>query len=348
MKIAIATVQVPFITGGAEILTANLKSELIKRGYDAEIVSIPFKWYPSETLINSMIMGRMMDLTEVNGEKIDLVISMKFPAYYVKHENKVVWLMHQHRQAYELWGTKYGDIQSFEDGNFIKDLIIKSDNEYIKEAKKIFTIANNVTNRLEKFNNIHATTLYPPPQDYEKFHCKNYGDYIFYPSRIDEMKRQRVLVEAAKYLKSDTKIYIAGGGSEKEINYIKEIIAKNKLEKKVKLLGYISADQKIEYYANCLGVYFGAIDEDYGYITLESFFSKKPIIVHTDAGGPLEFVIDGYNGFVIEEDAKLVAQKIDKLAEDKLVAQSMGENGYKTIMEKNISWDYVIDNLLSK
>ncbi len=128
MKIAIATVQVPFITGGAEILTNLLQHELVKQGHEAEIVSVPFKWYPSETLLNCMIMGRMMDLTEVNGEKIDLVIAMKFPAYYVKHPNKVLWLMHQHRQAYDLWRTEYDDMHTWEDGEFIRKTIISNDN----------------------------------------------------------------------------------------------------------------------------------------------------------------------------------------------------------------------------
>ena len=104
MKIAIATVQVPFITGGAEIHAEMLCRELKKRGYQADIVTIPFKWYPTDTLLNCMLMGRMMDLNEVNGEKIDRVIAMKFPAFYLQHENKVLWLLHQHRQAYDLWG----------------------------------------------------------------------------------------------------------------------------------------------------------------------------------------------------------------------------------------------------
>ena len=68
MKIAIVTVQVPFIKGGAEILVNMLKDELRKRGYDADIVTIPFKWYPSETIVDCMMIGRMLDLTEINGE----------------------------------------------------------------------------------------------------------------------------------------------------------------------------------------------------------------------------------------------------------------------------------------
>jgi glycosyltransferase involved in cell wall biosynthesis len=346
LKIAIATVQVPFITGGAEILANLLKSELQARGYQVDIVTIPFKWYPTETLLHCMIMGRMIDLSEVNGERIDLVIALKFPAYYLKHENKVIWLCHQHRQAYDLWGTKYGDIHNLPDGEFVRKTIIEHDNLFIPEARKIYTIALNTSNRLKRFNNIDSMPLYHPPKDFEKLHCKAYENFIFYPSRIDEMKRQRLLVEAAIYLKHDTKIYLAGAGSEKEIAYLNGLIEKNKLEDKVKLLGFISDDEKIEYYSKCLGVYFGAYDEDYGYITLEAFFSKKAVIVHTDSGGPLEFVENMKNGYVIEPNAKLIAEKIDELADKKKLARKMGEEGYQTIAEKHINWDYVIDSLL--
>ncbi len=346
MKIAIATVQVPFITGGAEILVENLRDELKKRKHEAEIVAIPFKWYPSETLLNCMIIGRMIDLTEVNGEKIDLVIAMKFPAYFLKHENKVIWLIHQHRQAYDLWDTEYGDISLWEDGVFIRNTVIKNDTKYLREAKNIFTIADNVTERLKKYNKINALTLYPPPRSSEKFCCKAYQDFIFYPSRIDKMKRQRLLIKAVRYLKSDTKIYIAGKGNESEMKYLHSLIDKYNLKKNVKLLGYISEEEKIDYYSKSLATYFGAYDEDYGYVTLESFLSKKSVIVHDDAGGPLEFVENTFNGFVISDNPKSIAKKIDLLAHDRALAKKMGENGFKTITSKNINWDFVIDRLL--
>jgi glycosyltransferase involved in cell wall biosynthesis len=346
MRIAIATIQVPFVTGGAEILTDLLCSELVNRGHDAEIVSIPFKWYPSETLLNCMIMGRMLDLTEVNGEKIDMVIATKFPAYYVKHPNKILWLMHQHRQAYDLWGTEYGDIQNWEDGEIIKKSILINDNMFIKEARRVFTIAENSTRRLRKYNGISATTLYHPPRNHEKLFCKEFENYVFYPSRIDKMKRQRLLVEAARFMKTDTKVYLAGKGSENERAQLNSIISRYGLENKVKLLGFITEEEKIEYYANCLGAYFGAYDEDYGYVTLEAFFSKKPVIVHEDAGGPLEFLIDDENGYVLETSPKAIAKRIDEWSLNKNLAKEMGMNGYNSIIRKNIAWDYVIDSLL--
>lgn len=346
MKIAIATVQVPFIRGGAELHAEMLRDELKKRGHQADIVTIPFKWYPPSTLLDCMLMGRTMDLTEVNGEKIDRVIAMKFPAYYVKHNNKVLWLLHQHRQAYDLWGTKYGDIHNMPEGEFIRGMIQKHDNKYLAEAKRIYTNAKNTSNRLLKYNGIKSEALYHPPLNYEKMYCNEYGNFIFYASRIDPMKRQRLLVEAARYTKTDVQFIIAGSGSKNEVEYIENVIKKYNLNNKVRMVGFISEEEKLNYYANCLGVYFGAYDEDYGYITLESFFSKKPVIVHTDSGGPLEFVVNDENGFIIEDDAKILAEKIDELYLDRNKTRRMGENGYSSLKDKHIDWDHVINKLL--
>ena len=346
MRIAIATVQVPFIRGGAEILVDMLRDELKKRGHQVDVITIPFKWYPGETLVNCMMMGRMMDLTEVNGEKIDRVIAMKFPAYYVKHEKKVLWLMHQHRQAYDLWNTKYGDLQNFPDGETIRNFIVENDKKYISESEAVYTIAQNTSNRLMNFCSISSTPLYHPPLNHEKLHCEKYGDYIFYPSRIDKIKRQRLLVEAARYLKTDAKIVLAGSGSDAELEYIQDLIQKNKLQDRVKLAGFISEEEKINYYANCLGVYFGAYDEDYGYITLEAFFSEKPVIVHKDAGGPLEFVEHEKNGYILEADAQRVAEKIDELYTNCKKAELLGKAGRRSLDEKHMDWDYVIEQLL--
>ena len=62
---------------------------------------------------------------------------MEFPAIYVKHDNKVLWLLHQHRQAYDLWGTEFGDLENFPNGKEVRDLIRKYDKICISESKRI-------------------------------------------------------------------------------------------------------------------------------------------------------------------------------------------------------------------
>ena len=83
-------------------------------------------------------------------------------------------------------------------------------------------------------------------------------------------------------------------------------------------------------------------------MTLEAFYSRKPVIVHTDAGGPLEFVEHEKNGYILDADPKLVAQKIDGLFASRDTARRLGEYGYDSMREKNISWDNVIENLLMR
>ena len=93
---------------------------------------------------------------------------MKFPAYYVKHPNKVLWILHQHRPAYDLWGTPFQDIPTTPEGIRIREIIINCDNKFLPESKKIFTNSKNVASRLKKFNNIDSTPLYHPPEGVDK------------------------------------------------------------------------------------------------------------------------------------------------------------------------------------
>lgn len=346
MKVAIALTQVPFVTGGAETHAHNLRVELERRGHRADVVTIPFKWYPEETLVESMAIGRMLDLTEVNGERVDVLVPLKFPAYYAKHPCKVVWLCHQHRQAYDLWGSEYGDLHRTASGERVRQMILNSDNLALSEARAIYTVSRNVSARLQRFNGIDSTPLYHPPPHAERFHCARYGDFVFYPSRIDPLKRQRLLVEAAARLRGSARIVLAGNGSSQEIAHLKELICRNGLAERVVLLGHVSEEEKIQLYAECLAVYFGTHDEDYGYVSLEAQLASKPVFIHPDAGGPLEFVVHGESGIVVLPDAGALAEAIDALAADRARARRLGEAGRASLLAKNVTWDHVVAELL--
>ena len=344
MKIAICTVQVPFIRGGAESHTQELYQELLKRDYDVEYINIPFKWYPPKEILTHALVWRLMDLTESNGEKIDRLICTKFPSYVVKHHCKVVWLIQQFRQAYDLYNTPYSDLQDSKEGKAVKDKIVDIDNITLRESKKIFTNSKNTAGRLMRYNNIKGEPLYHPPKNADKFYCGDFGDYIIYPSRIESIKRQYLLMKAMKYTRSNAKCLIVGKGPQER--EIKQLANNLKVNDKVKFCGYIPDDELIGLYANSLGVFYAPYDEDFGYVTLEAFLSRKPVITTTDSGGPLEFVEDGTNGYVASFEPKNIAEKIDNLFEDEEMAKRMGNSGYKKIKSLNITWDNVIKKLV--
>lgn len=346
MKVAIATVQVPFISGGAEVLATSLQAELRVRGHEADIISIPFKWYPPERLLDCMAMARLMDLTEVNGQRIDRMIALKYPAYYNNHPDKVCWLLHQHRQAYDLFGTQFSDMHDSESGRRVAEEIRRWDEALLPTSRAIYTISRNVTERLLRFNSIDSEPLYPPPRDPHLFRCDRYGDFILYPGRFNSMKRQHLLVDALERTRTPVKVVFIGSMDDWYGEHVPEKIRTLKLEKRVQCLGVVDEATKIDLYARCLGVYNGVFDEDYGYLTIEGFLASKPVVTHTDSGGPLEFVEDGTNGFVTTPDAAALAGVLDRLYEDRSLAPRLGEAGRLTVLERHVEWDYTIERLL--
>lgn len=337
-KVAICASQVPFVKGGAELLVQALYEELRKRGFDADVIQLPYKWYSNQQLLNTCFAWRMLDLSESNGEKIDLVIPTKTPSYLIRHPNKVVWLIHQYRQVYDQLGTPYSPYTE-KDKKFI-DQIKMMDELALKEAKKIYTISQNTADRLMKYNSIKGEVLYHPPKHYGKYYHDTYGDYILSVGRLESVKRVDLLIKALKYTDRQIRAVIAGKGP--YMDSLKRLAEQEKLQDRVSFLGFVDDNELLKLYANARGVFFAPFDEDYGYITLEAFLSKVPVITTKDSGGVLEFVEDGINGFVHEIDPEAIGRSFNQLINNKL-CEEFGNHGYEKV--KDISWDIVIDKL---
>ena len=109
VRIAVCAPQVPFARGGAEIFADDLVGELRERGHETDLVTIPYKWYPGERVLSQAFLWRLLDLERSRTDaRSTCVIATKFPSYAVRHPNKIVWLLHQFRQAYELDRTELG------------------------------------------------------------------------------------------------------------------------------------------------------------------------------------------------------------------------------------------------
>lgn len=85
-------------------------------------------------------------------------------------------------------------------------------------------------------------------------------------------------------------------------------------------------DEKYDLYSKCLAVIFTPINEAFGYVVLESFFSSKPVITTIDSGGPTELVENKINGFIIENNPKKIAEIMDELYENRKLARELGKN----------------------
>ncbi len=346
MKIAIATVQIPFVAGGAEELSRNLRTALIAAGHEAEIVSMPFMDSPLHLLENHVVAARLMDIQNSWGGAIDLCIGLKFPAWAMPHPNKVIWALHQHRQAYDLFGTEYSNLKDDPAGREVRALVENADRQYLPEAKRIYTISKNVTARMEKYTGIASTPLYHPCTGMEQFYSGEYGDYILMPSRINPTKRQKLAIEALAETKSGAKILFLGKADNPVLmDEMTRFAKEHRLEDRVKFLGYVEHEEKLRLYANARAVLFAPKDEDYGYITLEAMAASRAVITARDSGGPLEFVVDGETGMVAEAEPKALARAMDDVYASHALARKMGEAGKKHLEEMDISWEHVVKEL---
>jgi glycosyltransferase involved in cell wall biosynthesis len=348
MRILITTVQVPFIRGGAEFLAEGLRDALRSEGHEAEIVAIPFKWYPPERILEQILACRLLDITETMGMPIDRVIGLKFPAYFIPHPNKVLWILHQHRTAYDLWDHTLSDLILFPNGSQIRGAIREADARLLPEAKKIFTISRNVSQRLKRYCGIDSTPLYNPPQHAARFYYAAAEDYFFFPSRLSATKRQALVLQALAETRRSVRVRFAGPADHPSYGEALKIQAKRlKVHDRVEWLGSVTEEEKRRQYARSLGIIFPPINEDYGYVTLEAMLSSKPVITCVDSGGPLEFVRTDETGLVTDATSKALAAAMDTLWENRAQAQAMGQAGRALYDRHKISWLEVVGRLLS-
>jgi glycosyltransferase involved in cell wall biosynthesis len=332
MRLAVCMPQVPFERGGTEIFADGLVQALREHGHETELVTVPFKWYPGERVLTQSFLWRLLDLEEANGRPIDAVIATKFPSYVVRHPNKVVWLLHQFRQAWDLDRTELGQFSESAEDRALRRKVLELDRMSLGEAKKIFTTSSIVAGRLKDSVGLDAEVLAPPPAPLA-FRCDEYGDFILSVNRLDRAKRIDLLIQAAAQV-PDVRVVIAGDGPDRERL---EGLANGRVE----FVGRVSDEELAALYARCRAVYYAPVNEDYGLVPYEAFLSDKPVITTTDAGGPLDIVRDGETGRVVAPRAEELARAL-ALSEDE--ARTLGRAGHE--IARGVTWSRCVERLL--
>ena len=349
MRIAIATTQTPYVIGGAEYLASNLLHACQRNGHQVEIIRHPFIDLSPVTIKESISKWTQDNLSLWGSNQPDLVICLKFPAFYIPHDCKIMWTLHQHRSMYDLWDyMKEQGHQHSTQEKTLRRKVITLDNESFGTALQNFTISKTVSKRLLHYNNIVSTPLYHPPAladlILQNDNASEIGDFIFAPSRYEPLKRQHLLLEALRITTQPVKAVLSGQGSNEQ--HLRNFIIHNGLEGRVIIHNQLSQAEMVNHYKKSLAVFFAPYDEDYGYVTLEAMLAKKATITCYDSGGTNEFVIHEKTGFIEAPTPQQLANRLDELYLDRKMAKAMGENAYDHYHSLSLSWDNVIDHLL--
>lgn len=340
--VLVCEAQVPFVQGGAEFHVRELVRQLRAHGYETELVSVPFKWYPKPEILAHAAAWRLLDLSSSNGRPVDTVIGTKFPTYFVRHPNKVAWLIHQYRAAYELAGTPYSDFTHDAADVALRDRLVALDTAMLGECRRLFANAANTAQRVARFNGLAAEPLYHPPRLADRLRSGPAEGYVLSVGRLETVKRVHLIIEAMVHAPRGLSLRIAGTGTERA--RLEALAAAAGVADRVAFLGEVGDDDLIALYAGALGVIFPPYDEDFGYVTLEAFLAGKPVITTTDAGGPNEFVVDGENGVVCAPSAVALGAAMAGLDADPRRAAEMGAAG--RARASAVTWAGVIERLV--
>ncbi len=344
-RVAVVTSTPLFVEGGHLVMARALVQALRDEGYEAELVLTPQNRFGRQGA--AYLTAWLTDVGMAhNNRPIDQVISLRYPSYAVRHPRHVVWLNHTMRESYNQWDAFSAPLKW---KGRIKErtrrrLIHTADRWLLtRNVRKVFTISRTVTARLDRWGGIKSEPLHPPPPQ-RPYRCEAYDDYIFAVSRLAPLKRMSLLLEAlANPEAAGIRCVIAGEGEERAS--LEHTIATRGLSSRVKLIGRIDDREMLEHLARCRAVCFPPYDEDYGFVTVEAFASRKPVITCTDSGGPSELVSDNVNGKVCSPRPESLALALREVIENQAAAERLGQAGLEQVSQ--MTWSRAVRRLLT-
>jgi glycosyltransferase involved in cell wall biosynthesis len=340
-RVLVLGVQSPFSFGGAERHVARLTEELGRRGVEADLVTMPLIERDRFDLIRSALAWRSVELAEIGNRPVDAVIATRFPSYVARHDNKIVWLIHQYRQVYDQFGSPYSDFTAAPEDQRTRETITEIDRVGLTEARRVFANSANVASRLAKFNGIASEPLYHPPPLAGRYREGRAGDYAMAVGRLEAWKRVDLVVGALTHA-PEARLVVVGSGPEEE--RLARLAADLSVDDRIRWIRSAHDEELLDLYAGARLVVVTAADEDLGYVPLEAYLSGKAVLTTEDAGGPLEFVHDGETGFVVPATPEAVGTAM-RIAWSKPDALSeLGRRGRERVAR--ITWDATVSRLL--
>jgi glycosyltransferase involved in cell wall biosynthesis len=340
-RIAVITSGQPFGGGGHMVIADGLVQALREAGHQAEAVLTPQNRFGRQGAAYLSTWLTDVGMAQ-DGGRIDQVITLRYPAYAVRHEAHVCWLTHRMREYYDLWDRFSATLTP---AQRVKEAIRRriihaADRHFLtRRVRRLFVISGTIEQRLLTWGGIPSKVLHPPPPP-RPYRCDAYGDYIFAVSRLTRLKRLDLLVRAlAQPEAAGVRCVIAGDGE--MAGELKALIGALGLDGRVSLIGGVDAATLVDHLARCRAVCFPAQDEDYGFVTVAS---AKPVVTCTDSGGPLEFVRDGAEGLVAAPTPEGLARALAAVSADEGLASRLGQAGLAAV--QTLTWPRVVERVV--
>ncbi len=341
--LAVVTSSPPGVEGGHLVIAKALVRAVRDCGHEAHLVVTPD--YGFGRMTRSYAANVLTDVGRVNGRPVDRVVSLRYPSYAVRHPEHVCWLNHTMREYYDLWPDFSASLSTL---NLVKESVRRAlthaaDRHLLRHhVQRVVAQSRTIQRRVAEDFGIATEVLYPPPPQ-RAYRCDGYGDYLFSVSRLMPMKRLDLLLRAlAEPASRHVRAVVAGEGE--SAASLRELAGRLGVTGRVTFTGRLDEPGLIDHLARCRAVFFAPRAEDYGFVTVEAFASRKAVVTCTDSGGPAELVADGETGFVTAPTPAAVAGAIAQLFDDEARAERLG--GAAAARAAAMTWRHAVQELL--
>jgi glycosyltransferase involved in cell wall biosynthesis len=341
--LAVVTSSPHNVEGGHLVIAHALVRAARECGHDARLVLTPDFGFGRQS--RSYLANFLTNVRHIDGTRVDQVISLRYPSYAVWHPAQVCWLNHTMREYYDLWPTFSASLSPL---NTVKESVRRTfthvvDRHLLRQhVRRVVAQSRTIQARVSNDFGIAAEVVYPPPPQRE-FRCDEYGDYIFAVSRLTPMKRVDLLIRSlAEPAAAHVRAVIAGEGD--GLADLRALAERTGVAGRVTFVGRIDEPTLLDHLAQCRAVCFTPKAEDYGFVTVEAFASRKSVVTCSDSGGPAELVRDGENGFVCEPTPSSIACALARIADDRALAERLGDAAAAHV--QSMTWAGALEHLL--
>jgi len=231
---------------------------------------------------------------------------------------------------------------------FIRGLLTHMPNEryVVSKIPNIITDAPSIKDIISKWAKskiyvVPAGVEYDKVEEIQSRTLLNESPDIFIVVNLEKLKGVDILIKAISKVRTsipNINVCIAGSGPQE--NELKSLVKKLNLEEHIKFLGFISEEEKYQYYKACKLVVVPSRWDCQPITLFEAAASGKPIIA-SDMSNP-GIVEDGKTGLIFKsEDIKDLADKIVTLLKNGKLREKMGIAAKEKV--KQYDWSKVAE-----
>jgi len=279
----------------------------------------------------------------------DLIDMHDTPSEWARNRNwPAIWYCNSpHRFAYSLYESNMTGLSPLDKLSYAARTAAfrHLDSRTVPRIEHIFANSQNIKGRIAKYFHRESEVLYPGVSA-EKFSCRGYEQFFFYPSRFIPEKRFEYAIEAFRRFSSGRKgwkLVICGSCEDESSDYFKKV--KSICDDSVIIKNNVDEKELYDLYSRCYAALFSPLGEDFGLVPLEAMASSKPVIA-VNEGGPKETVSHGVDGFLVNSPGEM-AQSMDFLAGNPDLCAEMGKAGREKV-KKNFTWEHFLKRFEEK